>query len=132
MEHDQLRTKLSAWHDGELPADLMNSVADHLRNCPECRKEVEELNRVDLLVRSLPGFEVPEEFASRVSALIAAAAEPRPVSLAGRIFAGFLQLAEVIFAMLPGQGGHDTPAMDEFGDFPPLLLSSAYFQVIGL
>jgi anti-sigma factor RsiW len=99
VEHDQIRAKLSAWHDGELPADLMNSVADHLRNCPYCRKEIEELNRVDLLVRSLPGFEVPEEF---------------------------------VFEMLPGHGGHDTPAMDEFGDFPPLLLSSAFFQVIGL
>lgn len=131
MEHDPFQTKLSAYHDGELAADLMNQISLHLRSCPACRKELEELNRVDCLFRSLPDLDVTEKFAFRVSAGITAGAAPMPVNVFRHIFAGFLQLAEVIFEMLPGRESRGVEGLDEFGDFPPLFLSSAYFQVIG-
>ena len=134
MDHDEFRTRLSAYNDGELPADLMKRISLHLESCSSCRKEIEELSRIDCLVRDLPQFDVSEQFASQVSALIMPVADSHPISLASyarRGFAEFLELAEVIFEMLPGHEHRKTAVLDEFSDFPPLSLSNAYFQVIG-
>jgi anti-sigma factor RsiW len=134
VDHDEFRTKLSAYNDGELPADLMKKIGLHLESCAACRREIEELNRIDFLIRELPQLDVSEQFASQVSAVIMPVAETGPTSLASfarRIFTGFLELAEVIFEMLPGHEYRKTAVLDEFSDFPPLSLSHAYFQVIG-
>jgi anti-sigma factor RsiW len=134
VDHDEFRTKLSAYNDGELPAGLMEKISLHLESCATCRKEVEEFNRVDFLIRELPQLDVSEQFASQVLAGIIPAADSHPIVLASfarRIFTGFLELAEVIFEMLPGHEYRKTAVLDEFSDFPPLSLSNAYFQVIG-
>lgn len=134
MDHDEFRTKLSAYNDGELPADSIKKISLHLESCAACRKEMEELNRIDCMVRGLPQFDVSEQFASQVLAGIMPAADSHPIVLANfarRIFTGFLELAEVIFEMVPGHEYRKTAALDEFSDFPPLSLSNAYFQVIG-
>jgi anti-sigma factor RsiW len=134
LEHDRYRTKLSAYCDGELPADFMREISLHLQGCAACRKEVDEMARIDSLIRGLPEFDVSEEFASPISRGIMAEADLGAASsgnLLRRFLMGFLQLAEAVFGMFPGYGNRRTAALDEFGDFPPLSLSYAYFQVIG-
>lgn len=58
MDHPWYRDSLSAWLDGELTPDESWWVEEHLKECTDCRKEVDELRRVRDLVRSLPE-EVP-------------------------------------------------------------------------
>ncbi|SPF32365.1 putative transmembrane anti-sigma factor [Syntrophobacter sp. SbD1] len=133
MENDKYRSKLSAYKDGELDRSLSEEVSLHLQNCLACKKELAEFERVDAFVLGLPGLEVSEGFASQVIAKVAVK-ERDTLDLAHfsrRIFAKVLQLADSVFELIQGHGYRRTATLDEFGDFPPLLLSYAYFQLIG-
>jgi anti-sigma factor RsiW len=50
---------LSAHLDGELSADELVSVTDHLYECASCRRELEELAEIRSAVRALPVVEAP-------------------------------------------------------------------------
>ena len=50
---------LSAHLDGELAADETERVVDHLYECAQCRRELEELTEIRAVVRSLPELEPP-------------------------------------------------------------------------
>ncbi|MCP2501351.1 MAG: zf-HC2 domain-containing protein [Deltaproteobacteria bacterium] len=47
MECRETQTLLTAFHDGELPADGRARVEEHLRGCPECAALLADLARVD-------------------------------------------------------------------------------------
>ena len=47
MECRETQTLLTAFHDGELPADERARVEEHLRGCPECAALLADLARVD-------------------------------------------------------------------------------------
>ena len=47
MECRETQTLLTAFHDGELPADGRARVEEHLRSCPECAALLVDLARVD-------------------------------------------------------------------------------------
>jgi len=47
MECRETQTLLSAFHDGELPADDRVRVEEHLRGCPECSALLADLARAD-------------------------------------------------------------------------------------
>ena len=47
MECRETQTLLTAFHDGELPADRRARVEEHLRGCPECAALLADLARVD-------------------------------------------------------------------------------------
>lgn len=46
--------KLSAFHDGELPADARAQVASHVAACPECAAEIERLRRIASFLKAAP------------------------------------------------------------------------------
>ena len=50
-----LGDRLSAYLDGELITIEQHRVSKHLVECPECRAELQELDRARTAVRSLPG-----------------------------------------------------------------------------
>ncbi len=133
MENDRYRSKLSAYKDGELNGRQSEEVSLHLRNCVACKKELAEFEWVDALVRGLPRLEVSEAFASQIIAKVAVKQRDlldfAPFSK--HIFAKFLQLADSVFGLIPGHEYRRTATLEEFGDFPPLSLSHAYFQLIG-
>jgi anti-sigma factor RsiW len=124
---------LSAYKDGELDEALRDRVSRHLQVCNACREELRELGRIDLLVRGLPGLAVPETFTSEIIARTQSAktGDYLKMSLVRRISGRFLNLADSVFQLLPGHVSQRTGSLDEFGDFPPLSLSYAYFQLIG-
>lgn len=133
MENDRYRSKLSAYKDGELDGSLSEEISFHLRNCVACKKELAEFERIDALVRGMPRFEVSEAFAAQIIANVAVK-ERDLLDLAHfskRIFAKFLQLADSVFELIQGHEYRRTATLEEFGDFPPLSLSHAYFQLIG-
>jgi anti-sigma factor RsiW len=133
VENDKFRSKLSAYKDGELDGDLSEQISLHLGNCAACRKELAQLERVDSLVADMPKLEVQESFSLQVIAKISTKEQDRldSASFSKRVFAGFLQLADSLFELLLGHEYERTATLDEFGDFPPLSMSHAYFQVIG-
>ena len=133
MDHDEIRTRLSAYKDGELNEILKDRLSRHLHSCESCREELRKLDQLDSLVKGFPEISPSQSFTSKIIAGTNAA-QPVPcevLSLPGRIFDRFLRLTDSVFALFPGRTTLRTGALDEFGDFPPLSLSYAYFQVIG-
>jgi len=47
MDCLQVQDRLSAYLDGELPAELRRQVEEHLEACPACREELAWLGRLD-------------------------------------------------------------------------------------
>ena len=133
MEKDRFRSKLSAFKDGELDGDLREQVSLHLRDCETCRKELAEFERVDSLVRGVPKIEPGEFFSMQIIAGISAKEwrHPDTAPLSKRFMAKFVNLADPIFELISGHKHERTATLDEFGDFPPLSMSHAYFHVIG-
>jgi anti-sigma factor RsiW len=133
VEHDKFRSKLSAYQDGEIDAELRDEISLHLRECAICRKELSELKQIDSLLGGMPDLGTSEALASQIVANVAQAERDNlsKDGLPHRIFTRVLQIADSVFELMPGRECQKTSTLDEFGDFPPLLLSHAYFQVIG-
>ena len=54
MNCDDTQSRLSAWHDGELPAVEATELRRHLDSCPACRRELAALERISHAARGLP------------------------------------------------------------------------------
>jgi hypothetical protein len=133
VENDRYRSKLSAYKDRELEGSLTEEIAFHLRDCVACKNELAEFERVDALVRGMPSLEVSEAFASQIIAKVAVKERDLPAlaPFSKRIFAKFMELADSVFELIPWHEYRRAATLEEFGDFPPLSLSYAYFQLIG-
>src|SRR4051794_17309988 len=67
------RASLSAYVDGELPADPAAAVAEHLASCAACSAEYETmLETVGLLRTQLRRYTAPDVLRARVRAALAA------------------------------------------------------------
>jgi hypothetical protein len=56
-----VRERLGEYLDGEISAEERSAMAEHLRECPDCRLLLEELAAVDDAARSLP-MEAPDGY----------------------------------------------------------------------
>jgi hypothetical protein len=67
--HDQMRSLLNAYLDGELHGPLLADMQNHLTTCKSCREELEQLRRVSDLVRKAPHpeFSPADLFTSRLA-----------------------------------------------------------------
>jgi anti-sigma factor RsiW len=54
MNECEQSEKISAYHDGELPAALRQEIERHLEQCLRCQAELEELRELSASVRALP------------------------------------------------------------------------------
>jgi anti-sigma factor RsiW len=63
-----LGEQLSAYLDGELVTEEIPVVSSHLDGCPDCRRELGDLDRSRTAVRALPGVEPPVFLAPRIEA----------------------------------------------------------------
>jgi anti-sigma factor RsiW len=59
--HDEIRRMLSAFLDGELTQVEQQRVRVHLEDCAACRREYEEMARLQEMTRSLPLAGPPED-----------------------------------------------------------------------
>lgn len=64
MECSDIRRHLSAYIDNECPEDIREAVASHLADCPDCRREYEQLSALSQRMRQLPQDELPFDFSS--------------------------------------------------------------------
>lgn len=85
---DRVHELLSASLDGELPADAVGLVDEHLAGCGRCREEQQRLAQVRSLVRALPTRRVPEPLRDELRATAAvrdAGSRPRRVIVAASL-----------------------------------------------
>ena len=131
-----IRVKLSAFIDNELPPQESSLIENHLRECPECLKEVSSLRQVvDFLDR------IPDESSSRsfIPATVHRASSWKRCSYVKRHFLipalTVLRsaLSVVSWRLESNIDRRKTPFngyLHSFDDFPPESLSSVYFSLI--
>ena len=117
MNCAEVRSKLSAYHDGELDAGLHERVAAHLAACGSCRAQLGGLTRLSELFQIGGQCDLPDEIWGR----IAAAAQPRArrtwrrwVVRVGAVAAGFAVYIighEALVASVGGRGAVSPTAM---------------------
>ena len=47
MDHEYFKDRISAFYDGELKHEEEHMIAEHLKNCPECRQLFDDLKHFD-------------------------------------------------------------------------------------
>jgi len=99
-----LGDRLSAYLDGELLTIEQQRVTKHLEHCPECRAELQELDRARTAVRSLPGMgSVTTEMP-----VVAVRKRHRVGLIAGTVGAA---AAAAVLVLGLSTGGRDRPAV---------------------
>ena len=71
-----IRKRLSAWVDHELPDQEAQRVADHLTRCPACRLEAEGMAQLASLLDNLPTVKAPAALSRNTLAAFRAGLEP--------------------------------------------------------
>jgi hypothetical protein len=132
MQCGEARENVPAYLDGELDAVSSRELIDHLRGCVSCRKVLHDLQEVDSLLRGLPRIDMEPDFAGRLAEKVRQEAgitqEP---SRHQSPWAEILRLFGVLLDRIEGNTRPNTRTLDEFGDFPPLSIGSAYFRILG-
>ena len=129
---EMVRSKLSAYLDGELDGALHQEIAGHLHQCPECRVELEGFGGVDILLRSLPQYRPTADFAQVVVSRVqdrVAPGQSRPFLI--RAWKFLLEHAEKFFELLEPEARVGTRSLDEFNDIPASFIGYAYFRILG-
>ena len=119
--------------DDELDAELHQEIAGHLKQCQECRQEMDELSGVDTLVKGLPRYSPPADFAKVMVSRVqdGDAAEQQSRHFLHRAWKALLEYSERFFELLEPEVGVGTRSLDEFNDIPASFIGYAYFKVLG-
>ncbi len=59
MEHQKIKELISSFYDEELNGEKKKEVEEHIKQCPECRKELEEILEEWILFRVYKNLEIP-------------------------------------------------------------------------
>jgi len=119
-----VQEQLSRWLDGELPEPELSRVADHLEDCPLCRRELELMQRLDAALADLT-VPVPPEMARKVLSRLARPSSFWYQSLAlaaclvlGIFLGGVLTGTFYRMPAAPNGNGNDLASLEVFQDFP--------------
>jgi anti-sigma factor ChrR (cupin superfamily) len=77
--------QLARYSEGDLRPRKAAKVASHLRGCPACTEQLEELNRVPSLLASVQFPPIPAQLSTRISMAIAGEAAARVAGPAATI-----------------------------------------------
>jgi hypothetical protein len=109
MNCADVRENISAYADNELDANERKLFEEHTSNCPECKKELDDMVRIIKLCRSMPLHDLPEGFRDELHEKLAAAASRNDLAAAGagkpkwKLTAGtFASIAAVILLIFLG------------------------------
>ncbi|MBM3500068.1 MAG: hypothetical protein FJX74_15540, partial [Armatimonadetes bacterium] len=107
--------RLTRYQDGDLPPAQTQALAEHLRGCPGCRRELAALKAVAALLNGLGEVEPDEAFTRDVLRAVAGEriAEPaRPLVSTGLTLAAVgLVLSTIILVGLAGGGPLDLSSL---------------------
>lgn len=132
----EIRNKLSAYIDNELPAAERKLIEDHLHKCPACAQEGSSLRQVIDLMDGLTDESPSRSFIP--ATVHRASAWKRCAYVKGHILTPALAVLRSAFSLVfhPLEASSDrkwTPFnayLRSFDDFPPGSLSSIYLELI--
>ncbi|MCK4646239.1 MAG: zf-HC2 domain-containing protein [Candidatus Aminicenantes bacterium] len=61
MNHQKIKELISSYNDGELNQEQNKKVEKHLEDCPECRKELEEMRKFEEVMSQMELKKPPGE-----------------------------------------------------------------------
>jgi len=61
MDHQKIKELISSYYDGELDEKRKKLVEEHLEQCPECKKEFEEMGKFEEVMRKMELKKPPKE-----------------------------------------------------------------------
>jgi len=61
MDHQKIKELISSYHDKELDEEKRKQVEEHLKECPECRKEFEEMGKFEEVMGMMELKKPPRE-----------------------------------------------------------------------
>jgi len=109
MDCVEIRRRLDAWLDGELPAPEAKRISDHTKRCPACRLEARGQRQLMDLLDHLPATAAPAGFSRRTMRAFRAGVEKpgmaewwRGLSLAMRSAACGVALAGLLCGAVLG------------------------------
>ncbi|HBZ55045.1 MAG TPA: hypothetical protein DEO88_06535 [Syntrophobacteraceae bacterium] len=132
MNCDKVQIKLSAYMDGEIDTQLHREIVAHLDRCPQCRQELEELGGVDAMLRGLPQYDLPADFAkAMVARMQDVVSRERTGHFLHRAWEALLESSERFLELLDPESRTGTRSLDEFNDIPASFIGYAYFRLLG-
>jgi anti-sigma factor RsiW len=134
MQCRQAKEKISAYMDHELDAASSRQVDSHLQGCAECREALKEFQEIDGMVRGMPRFDLPPDFARQMIMKLSDPAATGEIERPGRLslFERLFRLLEDFLDMVTPTRSPTTGTLDEFSDFPPLSMGHIYFKLMDL
>jgi anti-sigma factor RsiW len=127
MECRDIRERLSAWLDRELPPEEHELIAAHLEGCTGCRRELAQLRVLETALGELaaaPPPRVAEQVLARLQAQQGQRSR-RPwwqsLALAASLVLGVLlggSVARDFYPLAPANGTAEVAALQDFHDFP--------------
>ncbi len=61
MDHDNLKKLISPYLDGELGEEEAQKLKEHLAGCPECRREMEQMQKLEEVMSMMKLKSPPQE-----------------------------------------------------------------------
>ncbi|UCC39366.1 MAG: zf-HC2 domain-containing protein [Candidatus Aminicenantes bacterium] len=61
MDHQKIKELISSYHDRELDEEKRRQVEEHLEECPECRREFEEMGKFEEVMSKMELKKPPRE-----------------------------------------------------------------------
>jgi len=61
MEHADIKKLIASYHEGVLENSQKSQVDEHIRTCPECRKEFEETRKLEEVMGKMAFKKPPKE-----------------------------------------------------------------------
>jgi hypothetical protein len=136
MKCGDIKERLPAYVEGELPPGEAGDVKSHLDSCPACSRELEDIEKSMAMVRNLPEVEPPPFFARKIMAQVRAESAPKKGLLERLFFPLHVKLpleaaAAVLVALIAvqvyraagpfsaSQGDIPAPAMQEIRPSEP-------------
>ena len=132
----EVRERLSAFIDNELPAQRRGLIEQHIRECPECAKEESSLRQVIDLLDGIPDESPSRSFAP--ATVQRASSWKRCDYVKAHILKPTLAVLQSAFSFILSPlefnlGRRNAPSnayLRSFDDFPPESLSSVYMSFI--
>lgn len=103
MKCSEVKRRLSAFLDGEIPGAEEREITEHLNICRDCQEELTALSRVMDALGVLEGMEPPPYFITRVRQCVREEGKPAPFLERIRSIAiSFATAAAVVVSVLIG------------------------------
>ena len=105
MQCDEVRPRLDAYLDGELPETERVPLRGHLQDCPDCGPEAAALERLrDGIRRSAPVYRAPEALRSQIRFALRREAAASTPAAALRAPGWLAYAASILLAVAVGSG----------------------------